>query len=74
MKLRRHRKKCNVLIAYLPRLLAGTCMKLFYAKREGKKKICICQIENPTLWIIVYSDVILGSINELEDMLKREFC
>jgi len=67
-------EECDVLIAYLPRLSAGTCMELFYAKRKGKKTICICQIENPSPWIIVHSDVILGSIKELEGMLKREFC
>jgi nucleoside 2-deoxyribosyltransferase len=67
-------KKCDVLIAYLPRLSAGTCMELFYARLKGKKTICICRIENPSPWIIVHSDTILKSVKELEGVLKRHFC
>jgi len=63
-------KRCDVLVAFFPRLSAGTCMELFYAKLKGKKTICICQIENPSSWIIVHSDVILKKIEELEDALK----
>jgi len=66
-------EKCNVLIAYLPRISAGTCMELFYAKLKGKKTICICRIENPSPWIIVHSDTILKDIDELEAVLKRGF-
>ena len=66
-------EKCDVLIAFFPRLSAGTCMELFYAKLKHKKTICICQIENPSPWIIVHSDVILKKIEELENALKREF-
>jgi nucleoside 2-deoxyribosyltransferase len=66
-------EKCDVLVAYFARLSAGTCMELFYAKLKGKKTICICQIENPSPWIIVHSDVILKKIEELEDVLKRKF-
>jgi nucleoside 2-deoxyribosyltransferase len=66
-------EKCDVLVAYFPRLSAGTCMELFFAKLKGKKTVCICQIENPSPWIIVHSDIILRKIEELEDALKREF-
>ena len=66
-------EKCDILVAYFPRLSAGTCMELFYAKLKGKKTICMCQIENPSPWIIVHSDMILKKIEELEDALKREF-
>lgn len=38
-----------------------------------EKKICICQIENPSPWIMVHSDIILKSIEELEDVLKHDF-
>jgi len=65
-------ERCDVLVAYLPRLSAGTCMELFYAKLRGKKTISICQIENPSPWIIVHSDVILKEIKELEKALKTE--
>jgi len=65
-------EKCDVSIAYLPRLSAGTCMELFYAKLKGKKTVCICPIENPSPWIIVHSDMILKSIEELEGLLKHD--
>jgi nucleoside 2-deoxyribosyltransferase len=64
-------EKCDVLIAYLPSLSAGTCMELFYAKIRGKKTICICQIENPSPWIIAHSDVVLKRIEDLENALKQ---
>jgi len=64
-------EKCDVLVAYFPRLSAGTCMELFYAKLKGKKTISICEIENPSPWIIVHSDIILKRIEELEGALKR---
>ena len=65
-------EKCEVLIAYLPRLSAGTCMELFYAKLKGKRTITVCEIENPSPWIIAYSDGILTRIEDLEDLLRKE--
>jgi nucleoside 2-deoxyribosyltransferase len=64
-------EKCNVLIAYLPKLSAGTCMELFYAKRKGKRVITISGMDALSPWIVVHSDVILKSIDELEDALKQ---
>lgn len=63
-------EKCDVLIAYLPQLSAGTCMELFYAKMKGKKTISICKLKNPSPWIIVHSDVVIKKIGELEKALK----
>ena len=65
-------ERCDVLVAYLPRLSAGTCMELFYAKRLGKRTIVICELENPSPWIVHNSDVLLTSIEELENYLKRD--
>ncbi|MGB9684646.1 MAG: nucleoside 2-deoxyribosyltransferase [Candidatus Bathyarchaeales archaeon] len=64
-------EKCDVLVAYLPRLSAGTCMELFYAKMKGKKTISICKLKNPSTWIIVHSDMIIKRIGELEEALKK---
>ncbi|MGQ9625266.1 MAG: nucleoside 2-deoxyribosyltransferase [Candidatus Bathycorpusculaceae bacterium] len=64
-------EKCDLLIAYFPKLSAGTCMELFYAKQKGKKTICICQIENPSPWIIAHSDIIIRKIEELENALSN---
>jgi nucleoside 2-deoxyribosyltransferase len=63
-------EKCNILIAYLPKLSAGTCMELFYAKLKGKKTICICEIKNISPWIAAHSDIIIDKIEELERTLK----
>jgi len=63
---------CDVLVAFLPTLSAGTCMELFYAKLKGKKTICVCQIENPSPWILVHSDIILKNIEDLEDALNKK--
>ncbi|MEM2250057.1 MAG: nucleoside 2-deoxyribosyltransferase [Candidatus Bathyarchaeia archaeon] len=63
-------EKCDILIAYMPKLSAGTCMELFYAKMKGKKTICICKIKNPSPWITTHSDIILKEIRQLEQTLK----
>ncbi|MEM0050034.1 MAG: nucleoside 2-deoxyribosyltransferase [Candidatus Bathyarchaeia archaeon] len=63
--------RCDALIAYLPKLSAGTCMELFYAKMRGKKTITICKIRNPSPWIIEHSDIIVKSFKDLERILKE---
>lgn len=62
--------RCDVLIAYLPRLSAGACMELFYAKMKGKKTVTICKIKNPSPWITAHSDIIVRNMSELEELLK----
>ncbi len=62
--------RCDLLVAYLPRLSAGTCMELFYAKMKGKKTITVCKLKEPSPWIVAHSDVLLKSIRELERHLK----
>ena len=64
-------EKCDVLIAYLPRLSAGTCMELFYAKRRGKRVITISGMAQLSPWIVVHSDSILQNVEQLEDALKQ---
>ncbi|MEM3730530.1 MAG: hypothetical protein QXG27_07210 [Candidatus Bathyarchaeia archaeon] len=59
------------MVAYFPKLSAGTCMELFYAKLKGKKTISICKIRNPSPWIIVHSNIILKNFKELENALKK---
>lgn len=62
-------EKCDVLIAYLPKLSAGTCMELFQAKRKGKKVIVVSEMECVSPWIVVHSDIILRNIEELKGVL-----
>jgi nucleoside 2-deoxyribosyltransferase len=64
-------EKCDILVAYLPKLSAGTCMELFYAKLKNKQTICICQIKTPSPWITVHSDIILKKIENLEKVLQK---
>ena len=63
--------KCDVLIAYLPKLSAGACMELFYAKRKGKKVIVVSNMYRLSPWIVVHSDKIVKRFEELEDALKQ---
>lgn len=64
-------EKCDILIAYMPRLSAGTCMELFYAKLKNKKTVTICHLENPSPWITTHSDKLIKNIRELEKLLKE---
>ena len=59
------------MIVYLPKLSAGACMELFYAKRKGKKIIVVSDMECLSPWIMVHSDAIVKNFKELEDVLKR---
>ena len=64
-------RRCDVFVAYLPTLSAGTCMELFYAKLCGKRTIVVCEIPDPSPWIVVHSDMLLRSIEELEAFLRQ---
>lgn len=64
-------ERCDVLIAYLPRLSAGTCMELFYAKLKGKKVVSIIEFDNPSPWITLHSDIVLRSLKEFESYVKK---
>ncbi len=64
-------EKCDILIAYLPKLSAGTCMEIFYAKMKGKKIVTIQRLNNPSPWITAHSDVLVKDLEELEILLKK---
>jgi nucleoside 2-deoxyribosyltransferase len=64
-------ERCDVMVVYLPKLSAGACMELFFAKRMGKKIIVVSEIECLSPWVIIHSDAIVKSFNELEDALKK---
>jgi hypothetical protein len=65
--------RCDVMIVYLPRLSAGACMELFYAKRQGKKIVVVSDMECLSPWIVVHSDKIVRGFGELEGALKQLF-
>ncbi len=62
--------RCDIMVVYLPRLSAGACMELFYAKRKGKKIIIISEMNCLSPWIVVHSDIIIKRLEELEGTLK----
>jgi nucleoside 2-deoxyribosyltransferase len=63
--------QCDVMIVYLPRLSAGACMELFYAKRKGKKIVVVSDMPCLSPWIVVHSDVVLKGFEELKAALKK---
>lgn len=63
--------RCDVMVVYLPILSAGACMEMFYAKRKGKKIIVISEIKCLSPWIIAHSDMIVKSVDELEEKIKK---
>ena len=63
--------RCDIMVVYLPKLSAGACMELFYAKRKGKKIIVISEMECLSPWIVVHSDAIMKRIEDLEEALAK---
>jgi nucleoside 2-deoxyribosyltransferase len=64
---------CDVMIVYLPRLSAGACMELFYAKRKGKKVLVVSEIKCLSPWIVAHADIVIKDFSGLEEALKRLF-
>ncbi|MCW4008152.1 MAG: nucleoside 2-deoxyribosyltransferase [Candidatus Bathyarchaeota archaeon] len=62
--------RSDIIIAYLPKLSAGACMELFYAKRKGKQVIVVSEMEHLSPWIKYHSDMIIKRLDELESALK----
>ncbi len=65
--------RCDVMVVYLPRLSAGACMELFYAKRRGKKIIVVSDLPCLSPWIVVHSDATVKRFEDLENALK-DYC
>jgi nucleoside 2-deoxyribosyltransferase len=63
--------RCDVMVVYLPRLSAGACMELFYAKRKGKKVIVVSDLPCLSPWIVVHCDLIVDSFDKLEEALTK---
>ena len=64
-------ERCDLMVVYLPKLSAGACMELFYAKKKGKKIIIVSDLECLSPWLVVHSDVIVKNFAELEEELKK---
>jgi nucleoside 2-deoxyribosyltransferase len=61
--------KCDLMVVYLPKLSAGACMELFYAKRRGKTVIVVSDMEQLSPWIKFHCDIIINSLDKLEETL-----
>jgi nucleoside 2-deoxyribosyltransferase len=64
---------CDIMIVYLPKLSAGACMELFYAKRKGKKVVVVSEIKCLSPWIVAHADIVVKDFSALEEALKRLF-
>jgi nucleoside 2-deoxyribosyltransferase len=64
-------ERCDIMIVYLPKLSAGACMELFYAKQKGKQVIVVSEMKCLSPWIVTHSDALVKSFTELEDELKK---
>jgi len=64
-------ERCDILVAYLPRLSAGSCMELFQAKRHGKKVLIVSNMACISPWIVVHSDAVLKDFQQLENALTN---
>jgi nucleoside 2-deoxyribosyltransferase len=62
--------RCDIMVVFMPRISAGACMELFYAKRKGKKIVVVSDIPCLSPWIVVHSDVLLKKLEDLENVLK----
>src|SRR5665647_1060992 len=63
--------RCDIMVVYLPKLSAGACMEMFYAKRKGKKIIVVSEMKCLSPWIVFHSDTIIKSLKGLEEALKQ---
>lgn len=63
--------RCDIMIVYLPKLSAGACMEMFYAKRKGKRIIVVSEMKCLSPWIVVHSDTIIKNFDQLEIALTR---
>ncbi len=64
-------EQCDVMVVYLPKLSAGACMEMFYAKMKGKKVVVISEMDCLSPWILAHADVVLEKIDLLEESLKK---
>jgi nucleoside 2-deoxyribosyltransferase len=63
--------RCDIMVVYLPKLSAGACMEMFYAKRKGKTVIVVSELECLSPWIVTHSDVIIKGFDQLEAALCK---
>ncbi len=63
--------RCNIMVVYLPKLSAGACMEMFYAKQKKKKIIVVSEMDCLSPWIVMHSDIIVKHLEDLECALEK---
>ena len=63
--------KCDIMVVYLPKLSAGACMEMFYAKRRGKRIVVVSEMPCLSPWIVVHSDAVVKRFEDLEGALEK---
>ncbi|MCL2287655.1 MAG: nucleoside 2-deoxyribosyltransferase domain-containing protein [Candidatus Bathyarchaeota archaeon] len=63
--------RCDVMVVYLPKLSAGACMEMFYAKRKGKTVIVVSDMPKLSPWIKVHCDITIKNFDLLEETLNK---
>ncbi|MCL2642097.1 MAG: nucleoside 2-deoxyribosyltransferase domain-containing protein [Candidatus Bathyarchaeota archaeon] len=63
--------RCDIMVVYLPKLSAGACMEMFYAKRKGKTIIVVSDMEQLSPWIKVHCNTIIKNFDTLEETLNK---
>jgi nucleoside 2-deoxyribosyltransferase len=63
--------RCDIMVVYLPKLSAGACMEMFYAKRKGKTVIVVSDMPQLSPWIKVHCDTVIKNFDTLEEALNK---
>ncbi|MCL2172965.1 MAG: hypothetical protein FWB84_04905, partial [Candidatus Bathyarchaeota archaeon] len=63
--------RCDIMVVYLPKLSAGACMEMFYAKRKGKTVIVVSDMKELSPWIKAHCNAVIKNFDELEEMLGK---
>ena len=63
-------RQCDLFVAFLPMISAGTCMELFYAKMMNKETVVISSMGDLSPWIVGHADHIFNTFEDFERWLN----
>jgi len=65
-------KRCEFVVAFLPKVSAGVAVEIYQAKQLGKKVLLVSSLENLSPWIYAHVDKVFPSLEKLEEFLEKE--